>query len=119
MLARMLKIGRLLDLYGPLLTDKQRHCMERHYLEDLSLAEIAAELEVSRQAVHDLLRRSEALLEEYEDKLGFFRRIQRQEELLRDLQQCLRGATMSPADAARCQLVLGEIGSTTEATREA
>lgn len=74
MLERVLKIGRLYDFYGALLTDKQRYCMEMHYLHDLSLAEIADELKVSRQAVHDILRRGEQILAEYESKLGLVER---------------------------------------------
>ncbi|PKC51704.1 SRP54-domain-containing protein, partial [Rhizophagus irregularis] len=51
-----------------LLTDKQRSYMELYYLDDLSLGEIAESYEVSRQAVYDNIRRTEAMLEEYEDK---------------------------------------------------
>ena len=43
--------------------------MELYYLDDLSLGEIAEEYGVSRQAVYDNIRRTEAMLEEYEDKV--------------------------------------------------
>jgi predicted DNA-binding protein YlxM (UPF0122 family) len=66
-----IRIARLYDCYGNLLTDRQRNCMERYFYEDLSLAEIADELKVSRQAVHDMLKRAEQLLEKYESKLNF------------------------------------------------
>ena len=46
----------LLDFYGELLTDKQRECFDLHYNEDLSLAEIAEQLGVSRQGVWDNIR---------------------------------------------------------------
>lgn len=70
MLNKVLRIAALYDFYGALLTDKQKQCLEMHYLNDLSLSEIADEFMVSRQAVHDILRRAEQTLEEYETKLG-------------------------------------------------
>ena len=56
------RIGWLLDFYGGLLTGRQRQMLASYYDEDLSLAEIAQEQGVSRQAVHDALRRGEAAL---------------------------------------------------------
>ena len=64
----------LLDFYGELLTDKQRECCELHFNEDLSLAEIAEVVGVSRQGVWDNIRRAEAALEEIEEKTGLIRR---------------------------------------------
>ena len=60
----------LLDIYGELLTDKQRDMLELYYNDDLSLAEIAEHYEISRQGVHDSIRRGEEALEEYERVLG-------------------------------------------------
>ena len=64
----------LLDFYGELLTDKQRECCELHFNEDLSLAEIAEQVGVSRQGVWDNIRRAETALEEIERKTGLIRR---------------------------------------------
>ncbi len=58
------------DFYGQLLTDRQKDFMELYYGQDLSLGEIAEEFNVTRQAVHDTLKRAEQLLSEYEEKLG-------------------------------------------------
>lgn len=69
MLEKTTRMNLLYDFYGPLLTDKQRMFMELYYYDDLSLAEIAEQYQVSRQAVHDNIRRSESQLEEYETKL--------------------------------------------------
>jgi predicted DNA-binding protein YlxM (UPF0122 family) len=79
----LVRAGLLFDFYGGLLTQKQRKAMELYFLEDWSLAEIAAETDVSRQAVHDLLHRSERLMEAYEVKLGLMRRFVKQQEELR------------------------------------
>ncbi len=68
-LRRAVRMGQLLDLYGPLLTDKQREFMHLHYSEDLSFGEIAREYKVSRQAVHDAVKHAEAALENYDARL--------------------------------------------------
>ena len=60
----------LLDEYGALLTEKQRDCCDLYFNQDLSLAEIAEELGISRQGVHDSLTRAEAAMAEMEDALG-------------------------------------------------
>lgn len=60
----------LYDYYGSLLTDRQRECFELRHNQDLSLGEIAAELGISRQGVHDNLSRAEALLKNMEEKTG-------------------------------------------------
>ena len=64
----------LYDYYGALLTDRQRECFELRYNQDLSLGEIGQELGISRQGVHDILLRSEALLQNMEEKTGCVRR---------------------------------------------
>lgn len=62
-------INALLDAYEGLLTDKQRDVVSYYYKEDYSLSEIAEIMKVSRAAVNDHLKRTIALLEEYEKKL--------------------------------------------------
>ena len=64
----------LLDFYGQLLTEKAYEISDLHYNEDMSLAEIAENLRISRQAVHDSLQRSTRALRVYEDKLGLAKR---------------------------------------------
>lgn len=61
--------GDLYDFYGELLNDHQRSIYEDFVLNDLSLGEIASDRGISRQAVHDVIKRSTKILEEYEDKL--------------------------------------------------
>lgn len=69
-----LQMALLFDYYGELLTDRQRMCFDLRHNQDLSLAEIAQELNVSRQGVHDNLSRAEALLINMEEKTGCVRR---------------------------------------------
>ena len=68
------RIGWLLDFYGGLLTGRQRQMLASYYDEDFSLGEIAGEAGISRQAVHDALRRGEAALEGLEQRLGLLSR---------------------------------------------
>ena len=67
---KVLEATLLLDFYGELLTDKQREIYGAYFLYDLSLSEIAEQQTVSRQAVHDVVKRTEKILFRYEDKLG-------------------------------------------------
>ncbi|ASS75690.1 hypothetical protein CIG75_12325 [Tumebacillus algifaecis] len=69
MLEKTTQMNLLYDFYGAMLTEKQRQFVELYYLDDLSLAEIAEQFEISRQAVHDNLKRASAQLLEYEAKL--------------------------------------------------
>ena len=63
-------VNLLFDFYGKLLTKRQREVMELYYEENLTLAEIADEFEISRQGVHDALKNAEKALKGYEEKLG-------------------------------------------------
>lgn len=63
------KASLLYDFYGALLTEKQRSVMALYHEENLSLSEIAQEFGISRQAVHDTLKKAEQALTDYEDKL--------------------------------------------------
>lgn len=63
------RVNLLMDCYEELLTDKQKEYLMLYYEEDFSLAEIAEDLDVSRNAVYDNLKRAVASLEDYEKKL--------------------------------------------------
>ena len=69
----------LLDFYGNLLTPKMRRTCESYYNDDLTLAEIAEAEGISRQGVHDTVKRAERQLEEYEEKLGLLKLFEMQQ----------------------------------------
>ncbi|HZG72903.1 MAG TPA: putative DNA-binding protein [Chondromyces sp.] len=103
MLEKTTRMNYLYDFYQSLLTDKQRSYMSLYYLDDFSLGEIAEEYEVSRQAVYDNIKRTEAMLEEYERKLLLFNKFQERTKLLEKMKAA---AGKAPAvEAAFLQLI--------------
>lgn len=66
------RMNALFEFYAALLTDKQMNYIELYYADDYSLAEIAEEFGVSRQAVYDNIKRTEKILEAYEMKLHMY-----------------------------------------------
>lgn len=70
----IVKQALLYDFYGELLTEHQKEIYEQFILEDLSLGEIASARGISRQGVHDTIRRCEKTLEGYEEKLHLIRK---------------------------------------------
>ena len=78
----------LYDFYGELLTDHQKQVYEDVVLNDFSLSEVADEIGISRQGVHDLVARATKSLEEYEKRLGNvkkFLEIRKKAERIKDL----------------------------------
>jgi len=76
MLGKLEQIILLKDFYGPLLTERQQEVLNLHYEQDWSLSEIASQFNITRQAVYDLLKRSERSLLEYEERLHLVKRFQ-------------------------------------------
>ena len=90
-----MEISLLFDFYGQLLTAHQQKIYELAVYENLSYNEIAEQEGISRQAVHDLVRRTTALMQRYEDTLGMIRRF-------RDLREAA-DRLCEAADAATCR----------------
>ena len=88
-------ISLLLDFYGPLLTDKQRMSLQLHHEDDMSLGEIAEELGVSRQAVHDNLQRARHILNDYESKLHLVDQYEAREQVISELKDTLPADVLS------------------------
>ena len=81
------KMSYLMDIYSPLLTDKQAKVLEYYYSDDLALSEIAALLEISRQGVHDALSRARNTVLAYDEKLGLFDKYIKNSELIDRIEQ--------------------------------
>ena len=80
----------LYDLYGGLLTAKQQNIFDLYYQDDYSIGEIAEELEISKQAVFDALKRSEKILAEYENKLALAAKEISRREIVRKINERLQ-----------------------------
>ncbi len=95
MLEKTTRMNYLYDFYQSLLTPKQRSYMSLYYLDDFSLGEIAEEYDISRQAVYDNIKRTEAMLEEYEEKLLLLQKFQERSKLLNQVKNLLKSENPS------------------------
>jgi len=78
-------VAELFAFYGELLTAKQKDVLTLYCLDDLSLGEIAEDLSISRQGVHDAVKRATKILEDYETKLGLMDKFNNNNRLLADI----------------------------------
>ncbi|MFD2116858.1 putative DNA-binding protein [Paenibacillus yanchengensis] len=90
LLSKTTRINLLYDFYASLLTDKQRLMLSYYYHDDFSLGEIATELQISRQAVYDNIKRTEQALNNYEQKLGLLAKHEQQVDLLLELERIMK-----------------------------
>lgn len=77
--------GLLYDFYGELLTEHQRSIYEDAVFNDMSLGEIAEERGISRQGVHDLIKRCDKILQDYESKLHLVERFAKAKETIGEI----------------------------------
>lgn len=75
----------LYDFYGELLTEHQKQIYEDVVLNDFSLSEIAQERGITRQGVHDLVKRCNKILSDYEEKLRLVEKFLRTKELVQEI----------------------------------
>lgn len=81
------RMALLFDFFGDMLTDRQKEFYDLYYNEDLSLAEIAENYNITRQGVRDVIVRAEGILTELEDKTGIIRRFQKMRERLDEIDE--------------------------------
>ena len=101
MIAKVIQMNGLLeqallyDFYGELLTDHQKEIYEQFVLEDLSLSEIAESAGISRQGVHDLVKRCNKILEGYEAKLHLVEKFLSVKEKVQEMNELLETEVQS------------------------
>lgn len=86
-LERIVELSYLYDFYGALLKEKNQEIFEDYILNDLSLGEIAAERDITRQGVYDIVKRCSRRLVEYEEKLQLVKKFQTTREKMQQIEQ--------------------------------
>ena len=104
----LLEQALLYDFYGELLTDHQKEIYEQFVLEDLSLSEIAEAAGISRQGVHDLVKRCNKILEGYEAKLHLVEKFLSVKEKVKEMNSLLETEEQSEA-IEKMRQIAGEI----------
>ncbi|MDD3403167.1 MAG: YlxM family DNA-binding protein [Hespellia sp.] len=94
----ILEEALLYDFYGELLTEHQKSIYEQYVLEDYSLSEIAAEEGISRQGVHDLVKRCQKILTGYEEKLHLVDKFLAIRKNVHQIEELLQGYEGKNAD---------------------
>jgi predicted DNA-binding protein YlxM (UPF0122 family) len=92
------EMSMLLDFYGQLLTDRQYEMLDLHCNNDYSLGEIAQQLNISRQGVYDNIKRSKAILNEMEEKLGLVKKFSRQRKKAEEVLEILKNINIEVLD---------------------
>ena len=87
-MAKNLEITILLDFYGDMLTPKQREFLDYYYNQDLSLAEIAGNVGITRQGVRDAIKRAECQLTDMEQRLKLVERFKEVNKGLEEIMEC-------------------------------
>ena len=104
----LLEQALLYDFYGELLTDHQKEIYEQFVLEDLSLSEIAESAGISRQGVHDLVKRCNKILEDYEAKLHLVEKFLSVKEKVKEMNELLEKEIQSD-NIQQVRQIAGEI----------
>ena len=94
---KIVEQGLLYDFYGALLTEHQRNIYEGVVFNDMSLSEIAEEQGISRQGVHDLVKRCNKILAGYEEKLKLVQKFNQTKQMVEEIKE-LAGAYKRTGD---------------------
>lgn len=85
MLNKITEISMLYDFYGQLLPERQKEFLHLYHEENFSLSEIASEFQISRQGVHDGVKKAEKTLYDLEEKLGLVKKFANTDAVLRKI----------------------------------
>lgn len=105
-------IAALLDTYGELLKPRQKDIMNMCFSLDYSLSEIGEELNVSRQGVHDTVKKSVKILKFYEEKLSLVRKKITRDKILFDIREDIKSLNIYDEDKNRLLVKLNELEET-------
>lgn len=100
------RVNLLFDFYELLLTEKQQTFLKCYFQDDFSLGEIAAEFNISRQAVYEHIKRAEQMLEMYEEKLGLLRKFEIRHTYMGQLSEILKYMPQEQQEQAQ-QIIKG------------
>ena len=101
-MAKDLENTILFDVYGSLLTEKQRETLEFYYNDDLSLGEISEETGITRQGVMNCIKTSEARLSELEEEMGLVGRFKQLNNKVEALEKKLKAKTDNDSEIYDC-----------------
>lgn len=88
-MSELYRVSMLLDFYGELLTKTQFEVMSEHIYYDLTITEIANNRNVSRQNIHESIKRSQSILEGYESKLGLVKKFDQAKNEIKDFEMLI------------------------------
>lgn len=111
---KIVEQGLLYDFYGELLTKHQRKVYEDSVYNDLSLSEIAEDMGISRQGVHDLIKRCDHSLQEYEEKLHLVQRFLSIKEKMQSIKETVDVLCDSGVESGEKDLLLENIRQLSE-----
>lgn len=114
MLEQINRINMLYDIYAPLLTERQREMLKLYFSDNYSLGEIAAEYNISRQAIYDLIQRALSSIEKFEHKLGLFRHFQDQQDLLSEAEKLLDLEQIDQQAIKRLKEIIADLRKSSE-----
>ena len=107
-MSKDLALCDLLDVYGPLLTEKQRRLLEFYYYDDLSLSEISENEGGSRQGAADMIKRAGKELEQFEKVLSLVQKSKERQGLIINLRNAVNNGNKE--EAQKIISLLEEIG---------
>lgn len=108
----------LLDVYGKTLNKRQLDVMAAYYNEDLSLSEIAANMQISKQGVRDIIKRAEAHLMQLEMQLSFIEKARSREKFLIDIVKNIEEINLSVQEMEQQSVNHSNIKEQLDRTRE-
>ena len=110
----MVELSILYDFYGELLTDNNKEVFEEYIFNDLSLAEIAEQKGITRQGIHDIIKRSSKKLREYEELLHLVEKFKTIEIKVSNIKELTEQLSIQTNNSNNTETILSEINNLTD-----